>query len=27
MVVWRKDADGMWRLYRDIGSEVPPKKP
>ena len=27
MVLWRKDADAMWRLYRDIGSEVPPKKP
>jgi len=27
MVLWRKDGDAMWRLYRDIGSEVPPKKP
>jgi len=27
MVLWRKDADGVWRLLRDIGSEVPPKKP
>jgi uncharacterized protein (TIGR02246 family) len=26
MVLWRKDADGVWRLHRDIGSEVPPKK-
>jgi len=27
MVVWRKDADGVWRLYRDIGAEAPaPKK-
>ncbi|MDP9177839.1 MAG: SgcJ/EcaC family oxidoreductase [Gemmatimonadota bacterium] len=27
MVLWRKDGDGVWRLHRDIGSEVPPKKP
>jgi uncharacterized protein (TIGR02246 family) len=27
MVLWRKDADGVWRLHRDIGSEAPPKKP
>lgn len=27
MVLWRKDTDGAWRLHRDIGSEVPPKKP
>jgi uncharacterized protein (TIGR02246 family) len=27
MVLWRKDADGAWRLHRDIGSEVPPRKP
>jgi uncharacterized protein (TIGR02246 family) len=26
MVLWRKDADGVWRLHRDIGSEVPPKQ-
>lgn len=26
MVLWRKDADGVWRLHRDIGSEAPPKK-
>jgi uncharacterized protein (TIGR02246 family) len=25
MVVWRKDADGAWRLYRDIGTEAPAK--
>jgi uncharacterized protein (TIGR02246 family) len=23
VVVWRKDADGQWRLYRDMGSEAP----
>lgn len=27
MVLWRNDADGAWRLHRDIGSEAPPKKP
>ena len=27
MVLWRKDADGVWRLHRDIGTEAPPKKP
>jgi len=26
MVLWRKDADGVWRLLRDIGSEAAPKK-
>lgn len=26
MVLWRKDADGAWRLLRDIGSEAAPKK-
>jgi uncharacterized protein (TIGR02246 family) len=26
MVLWRKDADGAWRLHRDIGSDAPPKK-
>ncbi|MEW5916333.1 MAG: SgcJ/EcaC family oxidoreductase [Gemmatimonadota bacterium] len=25
VVVWRKDADGAWRLYRDMGSEAPKK--
>jgi uncharacterized protein (TIGR02246 family) len=25
MVLWRKDADSVWRLHRDIGSEAPPK--
>ena len=25
MVLWRKDADGLWRLHRDIGSEAPAK--
>ena len=23
MVLWRKDADGVWRLQRDIGAEAP----
>jgi uncharacterized protein (TIGR02246 family) len=23
MVLWRKDADGVWRLQRDIGTEAP----
>ena len=23
MVLWRKDADGVWRLHRDIGTEAP----
>ena len=27
MVLWRKDADGVWRLQRDIGSEAPAKAP
>lgn len=26
MVLWHKDADGIWRLHRDIGSEARPKK-
>jgi len=25
MVLWRKDADGVWRDHRDIGSEAPAK--
>jgi uncharacterized protein (TIGR02246 family) len=25
MVLWRKDADGVWRLQRDIGAEAPAK--
>lgn len=27
MVLWRKDADGVWRLHRDIGSEATPTRP
>jgi len=27
MVLWRKDADGVWRLHRDIGNDAPPKTP
>jgi len=27
MVLWRKDADGAWRLHRDIGNDAPAKKP
>ncbi len=23
VVVWRKDADGQWRLHRDLGTEAP----
>ena len=25
MVLWRKDADGVWRLHRDIGNEAAAK--
>ena len=25
MVLWRKDADGVWRLHRDIGNDAPKK--
>jgi uncharacterized protein (TIGR02246 family) len=25
VVLWRKDADGQWRLHRDLGSEAPKK--
>jgi ketosteroid isomerase-like protein len=25
MVLWRMDADGVWRLHRDIGSDAPVK--
>ena len=25
MVMWRKDADGVWRLHRDVGTEAPAK--
>jgi len=26
-VLWRKDADGVWRLLRDMGTEAPAPKP
>ena len=26
MVLWRKDADGVWRLHRNIGNDAPTKK-
>jgi ketosteroid isomerase-like protein len=25
MVMWRKDADGIWRLHHDIGTDAPAK--
>jgi uncharacterized protein (TIGR02246 family) len=25
VVLWRKDADGQWRLHRDLGNEAPMK--
>lgn len=25
VVLWRKDADGTWRIHRDLGSEAPAK--
>lgn len=25
IVLWRKDADGVWRLHRDMGTEAPVK--
>lgn len=25
VVLWRKDSDGVWRIHRDMGSEVPVK--
>ena len=27
MEIWQKGADGVWRIYRDIGTEAPAKKP
>lgn len=26
MVLWRKDADGAWRIHRDIGNDAAPAK-
>jgi uncharacterized protein (TIGR02246 family) len=25
VVLWRKDTDGQWRIYRDLGNEAPKK--
>lgn len=25
VVLWRKDADGVWRLHRDLGADAPAK--
>ena len=25
IVLWRKDADGVWRIHRDLGSDAPAK--
>lgn len=25
VVLWRRDADGAWRLHRDLGTDAPPK--
>ncbi len=27
VVLWRKDADGVWRIHRDLGAEAPAKAP
>jgi uncharacterized protein (TIGR02246 family) len=27
VVLWRKDADGTWRIHRDIGATAPAAKP
>jgi len=24
VVLWRRDADGVWRLHRDMGTDAPP---
>jgi len=26
VVLWRKDADGVWRLHRDLGNEFRPRQ-
>jgi len=23
VVLWRKDADGVWRIHRDLGADAP----
>jgi uncharacterized protein (TIGR02246 family) len=27
IAVWKRDTDGVWRIYRDIGNDAPAKAP